>query len=66
MYVLKLIPSSGPLIVGAVNYTMAPLWLMNPKFLSVADTRVDPTLAGSQVTGRTHYTNLLAVDTQLC
>lgn len=47
MYAAKLIPSSGPLIVGAVNYIMAPLWLMNPNFLSlksVADTHVDPTL----------------------
>lgn len=63
MYVLKLIPSSGPLIVGTVHYVMAPLWLMNPNFLSVADTHGDPTLAGSQITGRTHYTDLLAVDT---
>lgn len=68
MYAPKLVPPSGPLIVGAVNYIMVPLWLMNPNFLSlksVADTHVDPTLAGSQVTGRTPYTDLLAVDTQL-
>lgn len=65
MYDSKLILSSGPLIVGAINYIMAPLQLMNPNFLSVADSHVDATVAGSQVTRRTHCTDLFAVDTQL-
>lgn len=37
MYVLKVILSSGASIVGAVNYTMALLWLMNQNFLSLVD-----------------------------
>lgn len=64
MYDSKLILSSGPLIVGAINYIMTPLWLMNPNVLSVVDSPVDATMAGSQVT-RTHCTDLFAVDTQL-
>lgn len=68
MYVLKPIPSSDSLIVRAVDYVIGPLWLMNPNFLSLksmADTHVGLTLAGSRVLGRTHYTDLLAVDTDL-